>query len=211
VEDGRAVVDQTPPDTAITSGPGNHAILVDNRAVFGIRATTAPSTFECHFNGRARACAAPTVALTGLPSGTHRFSVAARDDASNLDATPATRTFTVPVDDRLLKGKGWKRKTASGSFRKTYSQANRKGATMTYRVKRATSLALVVSKGKRYGKVTVYLNGTKLRTVSLAGRTAGKRVIHLKSFASGRSGTVKIVAGNGRTVRIDALGVVTAR
>lgn len=168
-------------------------------------------TFDCRLDGKVRACAGGAVALKGLPAGTHRFSVAARDGASNLDATPASRVFTVPVDDRALKGKGWKRKKASGSFRQTYSQANKKGANLTYRVTRATSLSLVVGKGRKYGKVTVYLNGAKLRTVSLAGRSASKQVVHLKSFGKGLSGTVKIVSGTGRTVRIDGLGVVAAR
>ena len=55
----------------------------------------------------------------------------------------------------------------------------------------------------------VYLDDTLLRTVSLKGGSGYRKAVSLASFASPRSGTVRVVAVSARPVRIDGLGVST--
>jgi len=87
------ITDDDAPDTNITSGP-NGATNTDS-ATFEFSSTDSGSTFRCKLDGAAfNACSSPE-SYTGLADGSHTFQVRARDAAGNLDATPASRTFTV--------------------------------------------------------------------------------------------------------------------
>lgn len=84
--------DTVPPDTAIVDGPrgtvGDAAATFDFFSEGGAR-------FECSLDAADfAACDAPHV-LAGLSGGPHTFQVRARDAAGNVDATPASRTWTV--------------------------------------------------------------------------------------------------------------------
>lgn len=92
--------DSAPPETSITGGPAEGSFVSGPTATLafsGSDDTTATSdlTFECSFDGGVFApCGTPY--LTGpQPDGRHTFSVRARDLAGNVDATPATRTWTI--------------------------------------------------------------------------------------------------------------------
>lgn len=88
-------IDSTPPDTVIDSGP-NGTITVD-AATIVFHATESGSTFECKLDsGGFQPCTSPR-ALSGLANGAHTFAVRATDAAGNVDASPATQTFTVAV------------------------------------------------------------------------------------------------------------------
>ena len=121
--------------------------------------------------------------------------------------------FTVPADDRRLRVASgpWKRKRAAAAYDGTFSQVrNRKGATLTYAVTGARSLALVVGTGPGHGSVKVFLGNKLLRTVSLAGSPRYRKVVTLASFANPRSGTVRHRhEPTAKLVRIDGLGVAT--
>jgi len=52
-------------------------------------------TFECRLDAAAFATCTSPQTYTTLAQGPHTFEVRARDAAGNVDATPATRTFTV--------------------------------------------------------------------------------------------------------------------
>ena len=70
----------------------NHTL---HRATVEFYSNEAGSTFRCRIDGAAFApCTSPR-AFTGLTSGSHTVRVVARDRAGNVDATPASRTFTV--------------------------------------------------------------------------------------------------------------------
>jgi len=86
-------VDATPPDTHITSGPTG-AVGVAS-AMFTFTSTEPNATFTCSLDGGAMAaCTSPYSAMM-LPQGPHTFAVAAIDGAGNVDATPATASWTV--------------------------------------------------------------------------------------------------------------------
>jgi len=88
-----APVDTTAPDTAITGGPA--ASTTETTATLSFTSTESGSTFQCRLDGGAwSACASPE-GDSGLAVGAHTFDVRATDAASNVDATPATRTWTV--------------------------------------------------------------------------------------------------------------------
>ena len=94
--------DTAPPDTTITGGPANGSTTNDATPTFTFSSTEAGSTFECHIDSAAFApCSAPGPGSTGshttaaLSDGSHTFYVRATDAASNVDASPDSRTFTV--------------------------------------------------------------------------------------------------------------------
>ena len=96
--------DTTPPETEITSGPAEGTTVEDTNPTFGFSADEAPANFECSVDGAGfAACSGPgdTHTTAELTAGAHTFSVRATDDVGLIDATPATRYFTIsaPRDD----------------------------------------------------------------------------------------------------------------
>ena len=95
-----AISDTTPPDTTITGGPP--AVTGSTTATItftGSDNVTAPGslTFEGKLDAGAYGVVTSPVNLSGLAGGTHTYSVRAKDAAGNLDATPASVTWTVDV------------------------------------------------------------------------------------------------------------------
>jgi hypothetical protein len=87
------VQDTTPPDTIIDSGPG--ATTYDPTPTFAFHSTEAGSTVQCKVDGGAfAACTSPKTTVH-LGDGSHTFQVRAKDLAGNVDASPASRPFTV--------------------------------------------------------------------------------------------------------------------
>ena len=84
-------------ETTITSGPAGTVGARD--AFFSFRAS-APATFECSLDGAAFATCTPPLGIAGLAAGTHTFSVRATDAAGDVDATPATRSWTIRAGRR---------------------------------------------------------------------------------------------------------------
>ena len=93
--------DTAAPDTTISSDPGSSS---GPSTSFAFTANEDGSTFECRLDGGTWIpCFAPDD-LTGLSSGSHTFEVRATDSAGNVDATPASHTWTVdatPPDTAL--------------------------------------------------------------------------------------------------------------
>ncbi|WP_220451205.1 M12 family metallo-peptidase [Nocardioides dongkuii] len=193
------------PETTITSGPADDSILLSRKTSFGLSSSVDGASFTCTLDGEARKCGT----LRGLAAGTHVFTAAATAEGAT-DATPVTRTFTVPLNDRQLQDRGpWKNKTAGDAYRGTFSTVAKKGARLTTKVSDAERLALVVGTSRKAGRVFVLVNGDRIGAVSLKGKKAGKKVIELPAFDEALSGRVAIVTANGRTVRIEGLAVVT--
>jgi hypothetical protein len=94
-------VDATGPDTQIASGPVEGGVTRDRTPTFGFSATEAGSIFQCRIDAAAFAsCSGPGAAHTpaALANGRHTFEVRAKDVVGNVDATPASRAFTVDRD-----------------------------------------------------------------------------------------------------------------
>ncbi|PYN96669.1 MAG: hypothetical protein DMD91_20675, partial [Candidatus Rokuibacteriota bacterium] len=94
------IVDNTPPDTQITSGPSGEIAV--NSVTFAFTGTDnlTPTTnlaFAWRLDGSAFTSFgfATTTTLGGLAEGRHTFEVKTRDLAGNEDLTPATAAFTV--------------------------------------------------------------------------------------------------------------------
>jgi parallel beta-helix repeat protein len=90
------VVDVTPPDTTITSGPADPTTATS--ATFALTATEPDARFECRLDSTDEAAFEPCTSLrvyTGLAVGAHRFEVRAADAAGNVDPTPAGHQWTI--------------------------------------------------------------------------------------------------------------------
>ena len=86
-------VDTVAPDTTIGSGPSGPTASA--AASFAFSSSETGSTFECRLDAGAwQSCTSPR-ALSALAQGAHTFRVRATDAAGNVDATEATRTWTV--------------------------------------------------------------------------------------------------------------------
>ncbi|WP_244981472.1 adventurous gliding motility protein AgmC [Corallococcus exercitus] len=94
-------VNATLPDTTITSGPGtgSGSSTTSTTATFTFTATKADATFQCALDtGTFTACPTPQT-YTNLGPGTYTLQVRAVDSSGNVDATPATYTWTVVSTD----------------------------------------------------------------------------------------------------------------
>jgi hypothetical protein len=85
-------VDTVSPETTIKSGPSGTVSSEDAQLKFN---SDEPSTFECKIDGTDyESCTSP-MNYFGLLGGEHTFWVRAKDDAGNVEDTPAHRTWTV--------------------------------------------------------------------------------------------------------------------
>jgi hypothetical protein len=90
-------VDDSPPDTAIDSGPANPSNSSD--ASFDFSGTDSGGSgvaiFECRLDGGSFSDCASPQSYSSLSDGEHTFQVRAVDGADNVDATPASFTWAV--------------------------------------------------------------------------------------------------------------------
>jgi hypothetical protein len=85
--------DTTAPNTSITSGPSDPT--TSSAASIGFNSSETGSTFACSMDAAAYASCTSPKGYTALATGAHSFSVRATDPAGNVDATPATWSWTV--------------------------------------------------------------------------------------------------------------------
>ena len=165
--------DTTPPDTSISSGPSGTVASGD--ASFGFSSSEAGSSFECRLDGGDwSGCTSPK-SYSGLADGSHSFDVRATDAAGNVDASPASRTWTVST-------------ARSGG-----------GCTQTLSV--GANVAGAVA-GAANGS-TICLNNGDYGTVNLWD-IARSGFVTLRS-ASGRGAVLKPSVGNADFIRLDSL------
>jgi hypothetical protein len=98
----------------------------------------------------------------------------------------------------------------------TLRRASKPGATVTLRTA-ATDLGIVGTTGPDHGRLEVWVDGTRQRTVDLYATTAsGRRVVDVVTMAPGQTHTVRLRVGAGRNasstggkVEVDALVLLT--
>ncbi len=206
-----SLVDDAAPDTSITSGPADGSVLVARAATFGVESTE-EGELSCSLDGSDVDCADGSAELTDLTSGTHVFEATSSDGAGNEDASPARRTFTVPVDDarlRRIRG-GWERVVAPNGFDSTNITTRNADAELRYTVTDATQLDLVAVTRSNYGRVRIFLGDQLLGVRKFeSGTTRSKVVIRIARFSEPASGVLRIVTTADRPVRLDGLAVTT--
>lgn len=208
--DFQIVKDTTAPVTTITSGPPAGGFVVSTSVKVGYASSQVGSTFVCKLDGQARSCGTTGTTLTDLKPGKHSFSVAARDGAGNLDATPLTRTWAHPLDDRSFTfAGGFAKRWLGSTYLGTYAEARRKGASLSKTFWSVRKIALVVSKGSGHGSVDVIFGNKKLATVNLAGTARRKVLVNVKTFTTPTSGKLVIRATSNKLVQIEGVGVLT--
>jgi hypothetical protein len=88
-------IDSTPPDTAIAGSPPS---LTGANASFGFTGSdggVGVASFECSLDGAAFSGCISAASYSGLDNGGHTFAVRAIDVLGNVDATPASWSWTV--------------------------------------------------------------------------------------------------------------------
>jgi hypothetical protein len=123
------VEDSIVPDTTISSGANGPTN--DSTPTFGFSSSEANSTFQCSIDsGAFAACSGPGATHTPtstLSQGAHTFSVRALDQAGNVDASPATRSFTVdtaPPNTTITSGPSGTTKSLTATFGFSSSESN---------------------------------------------------------------------------------------
>ena len=205
------LVDDAAPDTAITSGPADGSVLVARSTTFGVESTE-DGELSCSLDGSDVDCADGSAELADLTSETHVFEATSTDGNGNEDASPARRTFTVPVDDarlRRIRG-GWERVVAPNGFDSTNVTTRNADAELRYTVTDATQLDLVAVTRSNYGRVRIFLGDQLLGVRKFeSDTTRSKVVIRIARFSEPSSGVLRIVTTADRPVRLDGLAVTT--
>ena len=167
--------DTTPPETTIDSGPSG--TVTDSSVSFAFSSSEAGSTFECSLDGAAySACTSPE-SYTSLSNGSHTFEVKAKDGAGNVDATPASRTFSVevpppppddttPPDTTIDSGPSGTVNSSSASF--TFSSDE---AGSTFECKLDASTFASCTSPKAYGGLSNGSHTFEVRATDAAGNT----------------------------------------
>jgi hypothetical protein len=157
-------------------------------------------------------CTSSSVRLAPLTPGTHEFSTTALDAAGDIDPSPATRSWTVPLASTTLKRTAsWSLKAGTAYYMGNYAETSNRHAVVSRGVSGMRRLALVATRGPGHGTVKVYLGSTLLKQVDLHSRRLAKRqVLPIARFTTGQSGKVRVVvASQGKPVRVEGLGVAT--
>ena len=199
---------QVAPETTITSGPADGSIYSSTKATIGYSSSDPAATYVCAIDGKTKPCTSPSLKFSNLGKRTHVFTVAAVGADGATDPTPATTTFTVPLDDSALApSRTWKRAASEKAYLGTYLKTSTKGSTLSRRVTNATGLSVLVRTEKGAGSLKVFLNGTKVGKLKLA-QTGKWRVLTLPGLPEKVTGTVKLVTGGKKPVKVDGLAVV---
>jgi hypothetical protein len=201
---------QVAPETTITSGPVDGSIYSSTKATIGYSSSDPAATFVCAMDGKSKPCTAPALKFSNLGKRSHVFTVAAVGADGATDPTPATLSFTVPLDDTsLAPTRTWKRAASSKAYNGTYLKTSTKNSTLTRGVTHATSVSVLVRTEKGAGSLKVFLNGSKVGKIQLA-QTGKWRVLPLPGLPADVTGTIKLVTGGKKPVKVDGLAVVKA-
>jgi hypothetical protein len=178
-------VDATAPQTSIGSGPSGP--VASRSATFTFGASEA-ARFTCSLDGGTRVACSSPVSYTGLADGVHAFGVVATDAVGLVDATPASRTWTVDA-------------TAPNTSVRVPGQR------LARAIAKGIRLRLAVNEAASYTLTLVY-KGRACGTGRASLARAGQRLVVLKASGRGKKALRKVRKAS-LTVRLtakDALG-----
>jgi plastocyanin len=158
--------DTTPPDTSIGSGPS--ASVNSTSATIAFSSNEAGSRFECALDAAAFAACTSPKAYTALANGQHTFQVRAIDAAGNVDASPASRTWTVDTvapDTTIASGPSGTGNGATATFGFTSNEA---GASFQCALDSTTAYSACASP-KTYSGLASATHTFRVRAVDGAG------------------------------------------
>ena len=196
-------VDTSAPNTTIDSAPP--ALSPGSSATVAFSAGESGATFACRLDGGAWAACASPKTYTGLGLAQHSVAVRATDAAGNVEASPATATWTsVALPGGGSGGGGGSGSGGSGSGSDTEApvvtlSAPDAGATFTSTL----NLAAAASDNRGVSKVEFWFDGTRVARDTTAPYAA--------TFTAGRSTsygvhTVSVrafdAAGNARSTAV---------
>jgi CSLREA domain-containing protein len=119
-DDYEWVIDLTPPTTGIIEQPPATSTVTSAR--FTVASNDPGATFQCSLDGAAFAACQATVDYAALSVGSHTFAVRAVDAAGNVDATPASYSWTIapldttPPDTTIASGPATPTTVTSATF-----------------------------------------------------------------------------------------------
>jgi Concanavalin A-like lectin/glucanases superfamily/Bacterial Ig-like domain/Calcineurin-like phosphoesterase len=157
-------VDTTAPETTITSGPSG--LVASRSASIAFTSSETGGTFECRLDGGAwSSCSSPKT-VSNLADGSHTLAVRAIDAAGNVDATPASRTWSVdatPPDTTITFGTSGNTTSTSASFWFTSTEEG------TFQCRLDAGSWAVCTSPKVYSAVTKGVHTFYVRAVDSAG------------------------------------------
>ncbi len=134
------------------------------------------------------------------------FSSRARDARGDTSTWSPQRCTATAVDDATMSGRRWSRQRSWSYYGGSRLTTKAQGATLSIPDVRATSVALLVSRGAGAGKVKVTLGSADLGTFSTSGKHANRVVIPVAQFGSLRTGRLRVtVMSSGKPVSIDGI------
>jgi hypothetical protein len=148
-----------------------------------------------------------------MPIGyTYCFSVRARDRAGNVSGWTHQRCVARPLDDRALTASpAWTKRKGSGFYLRTYALTTRSGAVMTRSGARVVQVALVATRCRGCGTVSVYIGTKRVGVVKLASAVTARRTVFVLPRVSLRTASISLrVSSSARPVQIDGLGILRA-
>ncbi|MBS42252.1 MAG: hypothetical protein CMH83_03560 [Nocardioides sp.] len=198
------------PTTSVVSGPGINSFVLGQRAVYQLESDAEDAEFYCRLDGELVDCLDGRVVLTGLSGGTHLLIASAYTEEGGFDTTPAQRRFAVVANERTMiqRTDNWATGKAGWAYRTSYYRTAKKDQELRIRGREMRKFALLVRRGKGYGKVAVFVGRKKVGTVNLAAsRTQNKVLVKVEAFRTPRTGTIRVRTLTGKKVIIDGIGI----
>jgi hypothetical protein len=146
--------------------------------------------------------------MTGAPGNQYCFDVRALTGSGLTSSWSSEECTTLPLGSGSLKEttSGWSRHVSARSYLSSYVETTKKGAELSRTNVEANEIALVVTRCRNCGDVTVYKDGRVLKTVSTySPRTQYEVVIFLPSFSMQRATLVLKAASKGKRLIVEGL------
>ena len=188
-------VDDTAPDTTITSGPGEGATVTASSVTFGFAGTPGDTAkLQCRLDAAAFTdCVSPHT-FTGLGDGTHTAAFRAVDAAGNIDPTPAQRSFTVQTTQNTPPPQSTPPPPSNVFTLPARGKPNTKNGSLTLSIRLPGPGAMSVqSAGKALIKpVTATVSSPGSTKVTLKPSKAGKKTLKAKAAKARKAAKVKV-------------------